>query len=38
MKTVMLVFKKTMESKCTCCEFRGKKDFENRLTETIESL
>ena len=35
---VVKEFKKAMESKCTCCEFSGKMDFENRLTETIESL
>ena len=31
-------FKNEMMSKCVCCEFTSKVDFENRLTETIESL
>lgn len=28
-------FKKEMESKCVCCEFNGRVDFENKLINAI---
>ena len=34
---VVDVFKKEMESKCVCCVFNGKADFESAMAEVLKS-
>lgn len=35
---VVVDFRKKMESKCVCCEFSGRMDFEKIITEALQTI
>jgi co-chaperonin GroES (HSP10) len=35
---VVVVFRKKMDSKCVCCEFSGRMDFEKVISEALQTI